>query len=166
MNAKERDALIAQKYLDENATAASLAIDFGLSVPRIYQILADQGVSKGGASAPRAPRGEGGRTLSQVHVNIGLKLYRQRKLLDNVEREHASEQLNWSVKRIALVEKGETQLTLTDLIHLAQYLGLTVAQLIDDCMVTGSGVTNTDEDFESNQLPAFSVISGSTQKIR
>lgn len=164
MTPKERDACIAHKYLEENATAASLAEEFGLSVPRIYQILQDQGVSKGGSSAPRAPKGEGGKVVSQVHVNIGLKLYHQRKLLQNVERDIVSEQLKWSVKRIALVEKGEYQLSLSEFLQLAEYLQISPAQLIEDCTATGSGVMSIEEDKESSAPAPFSVISGSRQK--
>lgn len=138
MNVKDRDALIATRYLEENKSAPDLALEFGLTVARIYQILTDKGIKRNDATRPRT-KTEGTRAFSQVHVNIGLKLYQFRNFENSDTRDLAAVKLNWSIKKLALVEKGETQLTVNDLSQIAKYLDLTLSDLLSGCDDIGDG---------------------------
>lgn len=140
MNAKERDALIAHQFIEENKTAPELSVEFGLSVARIYQVLNDQGVKRGPEPRQRT-KTDGTRAFSQMHVNLGLKLYSFRQFEKSNTRDQAAEELNWSVKKVALIEKGEMQLTLNDLLQLAKYLDRPLSELILDCEDIGNGAT-------------------------
>lgn len=140
MSKKERDALIVRRYL-EGREIREIADEVGLGPPRIYQILADNGVKRD-PSVARAARSkeEGRRAFSQIHVNVGLKIYSQRHFIEQATRDVVAEQLNWSMKKLALVEKGETELTLTDLIQISKYLRVTLNELLRDSEAIGTGV--------------------------
>lgn len=139
MDAKERDKAIASMYLEENKSASELSIEFNLGIARIYQILKDQGATKRDDTVRPRVKAEGTRAISQAHVKIGLKLYSYRQFDTCKDRNTVNEELGWSLKKIALVEKGETQLTLTDLMQLAAYMDITPSELMRDLETTGFG---------------------------
>ena len=153
MNTKERDAKIVRMYLEENKKVPEIAAAVGVGMPRIYQILADNGVKRDSAVARAAQaarsKEEGLRAFSQVHVNLGLKLYSKRQFVDELTRDVVAQELNWSMKKLALVEKGETELSLTDLQQMAKFLKVSLNELFIDSEVIGTGVWKCEEEVTS-----------------
>lgn len=133
MSNADRNVQIYKEFHEDRKTVEELAEAWGLSKPRIYQILTD--IGKKAVKVEEGP--EEGKVLTQAHVQVGLKFYSHRHFKVE-DLEDAAKSLRWSSKKIRQVERGETQLTLSDLIQLAQYMNITLSELFRDSPHTGS----------------------------
>ena len=149
MDTLERDKRIAQDYLKGSITT-DLALDYRLSIARIFQILREQGAT--GKDSPERAKviPEGPKYFSPIHVKLGHRLFTFRAHTLFQERSDAAIDLGWSVKKLALVEKGETQLTLTELIQVAQYMRVSLSSLMSDLELTGPIVLPLDVSEKSD----------------
>ena len=125
MENDERDAQIALGYL-RGDTATKLSRDHNLSVPSIRRILKDRGVSRGGDVVSQA---ESSKVIGHVHARLGHRLYNYR-FRKNLDARIASDLINWSSKKLRSVEQGHSDITLTDLTDMAQYMGMSLADLV------------------------------------
>lgn len=135
MDNDERNRNIAQDYL-KGLNARELKDKYGVSIPLVYKVLAEQGAT--GPNAPERNKDlEKSRVLSKAHVKLGLRLYEHRQFTVGETRISAALTFNWTSKKIALVEKGETELTLMELIKMANYMRLSLPELVTDLWPTG-----------------------------
>lgn len=165
MDTLERDKQIARDYLNGSITS-DLALEYKLSIARIFQILRDQGAT--GKDAPERAKSipEGPKYFSPIHVKLGHRLFTFRAHTLFQERSTAAIDLGWSVKKLALVEKGETQLTLTEMIQVAQYMQVSLSALMKDLEHTGPIVSPLDASGESVSPEQCSNGSEETQQTQ
>jgi len=135
MSNADRNRQIYKEFHEDKKSVNELSQEWELTVPRIYQILAD--VNK--RSAEVVEKIPDSKALSQAHVQVGLKFYAYRHFTAEDELDETVTKLRWSSKKIGQVERGETQLTLSDLLQLAQYMQVSLAELFQDSRTTGSG---------------------------
>lgn len=122
---EERDARIQSRFLEQGHTAQRIAIDEGLSLVRVEQIL------KPVRGKPRAIAAEGEQSLSPRHVRIGRKLSKHRQLVLGVDRPFLADKLKWSSVKVSYVEKGTHNLTLVDLEQIAKILQIKLWELLE-----------------------------------
>ena len=121
MTTTERDQEIRERYTD-GATANELSRSYGLSEPRIRQIVA--GVKKG-------PQGRGQRPVSESHRRLGRKVYDFR--FDNqLTRRYVADKLGWSVSKLYNVEEGLVDPTLLDLQDIATLMKTNIGDLLNN----------------------------------
>ena len=124
---EERNSRICDRYLKDGETAESLAIDSGLSVASVRVLLRDGGALKAGR--PKVFRTDAEKVLSSVHARLGGILSHHRAFTRGIDRRMAADELNWSMQRVASVEKGVYNLTLIDLIDLARFLDKPIEEI-------------------------------------
>ena len=129
MEQSERDKEIASLYAGTPAqaglSASKLALKFGLSVPTIRRILADQDAKR----HPQAPKpGPADKVIDEVHRRLGNRLYAHRfgKLNDASQTATA---LGWSVKKLRQIEQGHSEISLSDLQDMAEYMKTSISEL-------------------------------------
>lgn len=129
MDNSARDQEIAKLYAGgpgQPAFAApKLATKFGLSVPQIRRILADQKAKRD----PDAPKPSGDdKIVDPAHRIIGHRLYsfRFQKLNDASQ---AAEAMGWSVKKLRGIEQGHSEVSLCDLQDMAEYMKTSISEL-------------------------------------
>lgn len=121
MTHSERDQEIIERYT-EGATALVLSRAFGLSEPRIRQIVA--GVKKEKRSRQSC-------AISEAHRRLGRKVYDFR--FDNqLTRASVAAKLGWSTSKLRSVEDGLVDPTLMDLQDLAAFMKRNLGELIND----------------------------------
>lgn len=121
MNITERDQEIRERYVD-GSTANELSRSYGLSEPRIRQIVA--GVKKGRQGRENKP-------VSDVHKRLGRKVYDFR--FDNqLSRRHVASKLGWSVSKLYNVEEGLVDPTLLDLQDLATFMKTNIGEMLNN----------------------------------
>lgn len=121
MTHSERDQEIIERYT-EGATALVLSRAFGLSEPRIRQIVA--GVKKQKRSRQNS-------AISDAHRRLGRKVYDYR--FDNqLTRSSVAAKLGWSTSKLRSVEDGLVDPTLMDLQDLATFMKRNLGELIND----------------------------------
>lgn len=121
MNNSERDQEIIERYT-EGTTALALSRAYGLSEPRIRQIVA--GVKKERRTREQRP-------ISDAHRRLGRKVYDYR--FDNqLSRRFVAEKLGWSVSKLFSMEGGLVDPTLMDLQDLATFMKRNLGELIND----------------------------------
>lgn len=121
MSTIERDQEIRERYVD-GATANELSRSYGLSEPRIRQIVA--GVKKG-------RQGRENRPVSDVHKRLGRRVYDFR--FDNqLTRRYMAVKLGWSVSKLYNVEEGLVDPTLLDLQDIATFMKTSIGELLNN----------------------------------
>lgn len=121
MTNAERDQEIIERYID-GATALVLSRSYGLSEPRIRQIVA--GVKKEKRSRQQEP-------LSEAHRRLGRRVYDFR--FDNqLTRRFVATKLGWSIAKLVNMEQGLVDPTLLDLQDLASIMKRNLGELIND----------------------------------
>ncbi len=121
MTIVERDQEIKERY-QKGATATDLARSYGLSEPRIRQIVA--GINKGRQTKTNRP-------ISDAHKRLGRKVYDFR--FDNqLTRRYMASKLGWSIAKLHNVEEGIVDPTLLDLQDLATFMKLNLGELINN----------------------------------
>lgn len=123
----ERDQQIASLYTSGHS-APSLARDFSLSVASIRAIVAAAGAKRetNGENAKKKLR----RSVSRVHERLGEKLAAYRYLELDQTRSEAAERLGWTVHKVAAIEGGHYDATLSDLMDLVGYMRRPIEELI------------------------------------
>ncbi len=127
MDNTQRDQQIAAQYLDGD-TIPKIAQDHQLSVPSINRILETLKVDK----TKRKKKIVEDRLIDMTHERVGQRLYHHRSFIKFEDRSLAAKSLEWSPKKVAMVEQGHTLLTLHDLKIVAAYLNQTLSQLLED----------------------------------
>jgi hypothetical protein len=129
MDNTERDREIANLYAGSPTTAplaaSKLAVKFGLSVPTIRRILAEQQAKR----HPDAPKPSGDeRVIDEAHRKLGGRLYGYRfnKLNDPSQAANA---LGWSVKKLRSIEQGHSEISLSDMQDMAEYMKISISDL-------------------------------------
>lgn len=127
----ERDQQIAGLYTS-GRSAPSLARDFALSVPTIRAIVAAAGVKRERKSeeTPAAKTKKLRRSLSRVHERLGEALASYRALELKQTRREAAERLGWTAHKVAAIEGGHYDATLSDLMDLIAYMKRPIEELI------------------------------------
>lgn len=106
-------------------SAAKLSSKFGISVPQVRRILASLDVKKN----PDAPKpSEDEKVVSDGHRILGNRLYGYRFGILN-DATQAADALGWSVKKLRGVEKGHSELTLSDLQDMSEYMKISMSEL-------------------------------------
>lgn len=127
MSTDERDRKIAEDY--KTATVPEIAKKYGLTIPHIHKILKDLGVEKVGKKKQKRTVDE--RVISPTHRKLGSRFYFHR-----VGRLHdldvTSERMNLSGKKIRTIELGVTDVTLSELMTMAEYMGVKLTDLLKD----------------------------------
>lgn len=128
MTKEERDEQIAELYVS-GRPASELARIYALSEASIRSILAAKKAKasqrqKGGGSTPRKV------TLGRTHERLGEILAFSRAIEMKHTRKEASERLGWTVHKVASVETGRYNVTLTDILDLTGYTKKPVADLL------------------------------------
>jgi len=121
MNITTRNQNIIECYL-AGQTATELARAFGLSEPRIRQIVA--GLKKG-------KQGRENRPVSDAHKRLGRKVYDHR-FDRELSRRHVAEKLGWSLSKLANVEEGMVDPTLLDIQDLAAFMNINIGELLNN----------------------------------
>lgn len=117
----DRDQEIRERY-QQGLTANELSRSFGLSEPRIRQIVA--GVKKG-------PQARGQKAVSDAHKRLGRKVYDYR--FDNqISRRQMATKLGWSLSKLYHLEEGLVDPTLLDLQDIATYMKVNIGELINN----------------------------------
>lgn len=127
MDNTQRDTQIAAEYM-RGVTVPKLAIDFGLSIPTINRLLAAQDVDR----SKRLKSTNVDKAIDHTHEIVGQRLYNYRSFTVFEDRIKGAENLGWSAKRLAQIEKGHSVLTLIELNDIALYMQLTLSQLLED----------------------------------
>jgi transcriptional regulator with XRE-family HTH domain len=126
---EERNRRICERYLEEGETAQDIAIDVGLSVMAVRVILKKGNALRGKTPRVKKPKEE--KVLSPLHSKIGGMLSHHRFFTRGIDRKKAAEELNWSMQRVATVEAGSYNLTLTDLQDLSRFLGRPIEEIVN-----------------------------------
>lgn len=123
----ERNRRIAILYPDHSAT--KIAEIIGLSVPTIYAITKELGLTK--------KRGRPQKTFEQLiispdHVRIGNRFAYHTSWVMKMDNVDVAKALGWSPQKVSLIGKGHHDLTLTDMKIMAAFTGMTVSELTKD----------------------------------
>jgi DNA-binding XRE family transcriptional regulator len=127
----ERDQQIADLYTSGHS-ASSLARNFALSIPSIRSIVKATG-------AKRMPKDKENaavktkrlrRSLGQTQERLGELVASVRMLELKQGRTEAAERLGWTTHKIAAIENGHIDATVTDLLDLMRYTGKPIQELI------------------------------------
>lgn len=129
MDNTARDLDIAKLYAGTTSeagwSAAKLASKFGLSVPQIRRILAEQETKRN----PLAPKPTADQKMvDAIHRTVGNRLYAYRfaKLNDTTQ---AADALGWSAKKLRSIEQGLSEISLSDLQDMAEYMKISISDL-------------------------------------
>lgn len=121
MAPNERNQEIIERYI-EGATALSLSRAYGLSEPRIRQIV---------VGAKKEKRVRQSTAISEVHRRLGRVVYDYR-FDNNLARGFVAEKLGWSQSKLYSVENGRVDPTLMDLQDLATFMKRNIGELLND----------------------------------
>jgi hypothetical protein len=129
MDNSARDQEIAKLYAGGPTTAGlsapKIATKFGLSVPQIRRILSDQDAKR----SPDAPKpSTEDRVIDPIHLKLGNRLYAHRFQALN-DTSQAAEAMGWSVKKLRGIEQGMSEISLSDLQDMAEYMKTSISEL-------------------------------------
>jgi hypothetical protein len=121
MSTLQRDQEIIERY-QGGSTATELSRSYGLSEPRIRQIVA--GIKK-------VRQGREQRPVSDAHKRLGRRVYDFR--FDNqLSRRFMATKLGWSVSKLYNLEEGLVDPTLLDLQDIATFMKCNLGDLINN----------------------------------
>ena len=126
----ERDEQVAQDYMDGMSVPA-LANVYGLSKPRIWQILDQRGVSGSTErkQVRRVPMHI--KPITRSHEVLGRRLseFKLDRLIDGRD---LSQRLNWSVQKLTAMERGRKDPTLTELMEISRLLKIPIGVILSE----------------------------------
>lgn len=117
----DRDSRIIEAYIG-GCTASELSRLFGLSEPRIRQIVS--GIKKERRPATYRP-------ISDVHKRLGLKVYDYR-FDRNIKADLVAKKLGWSLSKLRQLEKGLVDPTLLDLQDITTFMNINIGDLLNN----------------------------------
>jgi DNA-binding XRE family transcriptional regulator len=130
MDKADRDRQIADLY-SSGETASALARSFSLSEATIRLIIREQGVKAGSRLRTEKFLRP---SLGRPHERLGEQLVLCRSIEMRHTRQEASARLGWTVHKVAAVEGGRYDVTLTDLMDICTYTHKTLSELFPhDC---------------------------------
>jgi hypothetical protein len=129
MDNADRDQEIAKLYAGGPGVAGlpapKLATKFGISIPQVRRILASLKVEK----HPEAPKPTvEDKVIDPAHLKLGNRLYAYRFNLLN-DTTQAAEALGWSIRKLRGIEQGFSEISLSDLQDMAEYMKTSVSEL-------------------------------------
>jgi DNA-binding XRE family transcriptional regulator len=126
----ERDQQIASLYTSGHS-APSLSRDFSLSVPAIRAIIRAAGVKRMQSEENATVKTKKlRRALSRTHERLGEIVSSFRMLELKQSRREAADCLGWTPHKVASIEGGHFDPTLSDLLDLVGYLKRPIEELI------------------------------------
>lgn len=126
---EDRDARICRQYVEEKVSAELLAMREGLGLSMIRKIL-QKGGATGQPGARKRSKDEGPKVLGPMHTVLGARLSHYRTFYLNSDRSDLAADLGWSLQKLAYVEKGSFNLTLTDMQDLCKLLQVDLIQFL------------------------------------
>ncbi len=127
MDNTQRDELIAAQYMG-GTIIPQLAHDHGLSEVSINRILKNRDVDRSQRVKPDTTL----KLIDQTHERLGQRLYHHRQFVIGEDRMACAKTIGWSPKKIAMVEQGQTSVTLAELKTIATYMSQSLSQLLED----------------------------------
>lgn len=109
-------------------SAERIASDTGLSAVGVRKIQKELGVKKGTSPRVEDPLEK---NFSTAHTKIGLRFYNFYHFDKVRTSSQLSEEIGWSVQKIASIGKGQFNLTLVDIQRMATYMNKTIAELME-----------------------------------
>lgn len=92
---------------------------FGLSMPMVRKVVGEAGVKAADrVKEPKEPR----KPLGQAQRRVGERLTAYRTMEAKHSRREAADRIGWSVAKVASIEQGLHDCTITDLMDLAGYM--------------------------------------------
>lgn len=133
---KQRNAAIVKKWVDEGVGVKALSDEFGPSPQGIRAILRDAGVrstrkrgSPSGAEHPAAIYDKP--VISQLHVKAGMKFNYYVWRITKESITDVAVKLGLSERLLSLFRLGLGDPTLSQLMRIANYMGVELRELID-----------------------------------
>lgn len=124
MEANERDEQIALEYL-RGDPASTIHRRHGLSISHVRKILRKQKAVRGDVIT----QSETEKVVDPAHQKLGLILYHYR-FKKGLDCGLAADLMGWTSKKLRNVENGHSVLTLFDLTDMANYLEVSLGDLI------------------------------------
>ena len=112
------------KAFSGGKSVKDISRDFGLDSTYVYRILKEQGVNLGVGEK----RNE---ILSPTHQLLGKLIRKNRVFHFDELRKTFTDQINMSSQRLRLIEYGQYDLTLTDLLKILPALGIKFSEIDD-----------------------------------
>ena len=126
--ADRRDRIIKDMYLDEQQhySVDEIGTKVGLTGESVRNRVTAMGLSR-----PRRSMPSNGKCVSPMHATIGQKLSQYRCFGPTpLDLKAMAQKLNISVKRLVQIERGSTELSLTEISKIATLLGMPVDKLL------------------------------------
>lgn len=127
MDNTQRDLLIAAQFM-RGESVPKLAQEFKLAEPSINRILKEQNVDR----SQRLKLAATDKIVDHSHERLGQRLYHHRQFVVGEDRVTCAAAMGWSPKKLALIEKGHTLVSLSELKTIADYTSQTLSQLLED----------------------------------
>jgi hypothetical protein len=125
----KRNAEIVRLYRDEGLSMKTLAHTYGVSVDTIKAVLRPANV--------KAARGRGGvrrldtlKPITPLHLQIGVRLDAHRVFVRHLSVSQFSAGMKMSIQRLRRGELGAYDFTLSELMRIAELLGVSLPQLV------------------------------------
>lgn len=129
MDNTQRDQDIASEFMS-GVSIPSLVQKYVLSVATIHRVLAQQKVDR--SKRVKSVEDSAIKVIDEAHVSIGGRLLQHRTKVWLDDRLEAADKMGITSKRVALLENGQSLLTLPDLIIIARYLNVPLSDLVKD----------------------------------
>lgn len=127
MDNTHRDNQIAADFMS-GIPVSKLALDYSLSIPSVNRILKEMNVDR----SNRIKQAVDHHVVDHLHIAIGVRLYDHRTCEVGEERPDCADKLGWSSKKLAMIEQGKSVLNLADLKVIAEYMNMTLSQLVEN----------------------------------
>jgi len=130
MTKDERDQQVADGYL-MGSSAPALARSFQISEPLVRKILAARGIKASDREKFNGPKERKMKsTISRTHEKLGERLAFTRSMEIRQTRQEAAARIGWTTHKLAAIEKGVFDVTLTDLLDISTYTKKPIAELV------------------------------------
>ncbi|WCD44201.1 hypothetical protein Lumi_062 [Xylophilus phage Lumi] len=113
----------------KSMSAEAVSRATGLSASAIRKICAEHGIKKkpGGSQALDPME----KVISPQHQKIGSRFYNYSRFEKVRSSTQLAEEIGWSVQKIASIGKGHYDLSLVDIMKIADYMNITVSKLTE-----------------------------------
>lgn len=129
MDNTQRDLDIASEFMS-GVSIPSIVQKYSLSVASVHRILAQQKVDR--SKRVKSVEDSAVKIIDETHQVLGAKLLAHRTVVLFEDRITAATNMGITSKRVALIESGQSLLTLPDLLIIAKYFGVPLSELVKD----------------------------------
>lgn len=137
-SSKERRNQELSERFSKGETAESLARAYGLSERTIWLILSKMGTTGGDRPRRKRPRRQDRRPLSSLHARIGVAVSSARRLDLGLGVSAFAERVKLSPDRVAGIEAGYHDVSVTELIKIAEGIGRPIEEIVRPRTAFGS----------------------------